>query len=179
MTNDDVLKDMVENELPCFIAGGFVRDTYFNRPVSDIDIFILGDHSSVTTKNLTSHYRENLTSYYRHRLGSNLPHVEELGKAYYDSHLKVFKLTHPNFLYDMNLIFTNDTSIEDVLNRFPVAISQCAIQLSNPDVLITTEAFDEIKDDPCIRIHNSKQAKDPYICKLKKKYEITYLGGVT
>lgn len=127
------------------LAGGSLRNWDYSRDANDLDIYIKVDEKANTSKLITSMYYDLDILYKNFTLPLNLTN-DKYNDVIVDSKNKIvsvfdlYNIDHylsTMFInsLDIQLIFHHYDSIPEVLNTFPVSISQIAYDPSNKEII--------------------------------------------
>lgn len=131
------------------VAGGAVRDMFFDKPIKDIDVFYWGELP--TTIKLAFE-------------------AEACDNEQYP--IDIFKCTHKGKFngVDVDFIKVKSTTIitEDVLQKFPCSISQICIWPQYPNVVRFTNLFKKTYDTHNLYFH--EDCSEVYYTNIQVKY---------
>lgn len=178
----DCLRDE-DKEHTVYIAGGWVRDNIYDKPIGDVDIVLIEREQGMSDGSLQRFIIRQcdgigiqadvklLTTEYP-KISGNIP-------------LTVLEIESDEFEYKVNILYyklqedayTGDPILY-ILDSFPYSICQCAINCYNHE-LVTTEAFDNNRAEypagmvvvPDVDRSDDNYARElKYIKKLNSKY---------
>ena len=150
----DILTKAKEQNLVAFIGGGYARDTILNKPIKDIDVFVLyADELSFLT--LTPEYGSvaNLGG-----SGGNLRDDVVYIEKYDDK--------------DVDVIYIEQSSILNVCYNFDTSICQCYTVMNDEGGLETyiSEDFKQYLDNNIIYLYKDIKSCDSHLDRIRAKF---------
>lgn len=151
-----------------FLAGGAVRDWYFNKPAKDLDIYI-NTHEG-------SDYRQTKLIVER-LLGST---VEQLGREdseKYASNPNLIRVVQTKY-FGMTVQLMFVANRKKIVQTFPLGICQCGMDWKGK--LYYTDAFkQEVKFKSLVLRNPAYKNGDKYIAKVKSYFpDYKYFGDI-
>ena len=147
-----------------WVAGGFIRDTTFVKPVKDLDVFILG-----ATKDTLGYFDKmarpmGVKRVSASRVSNDFSDINYVANPQV---LEVFRQEANIFLpYTIDFIFRKEKTVEELLKDFPVSISRCAYSLAYG--LHYDEAFMQTRSGKTIWVN--KGISPNYLHRIQDKY---------
>jgi len=154
-TVSDILTKAKEQNLVAFIGGGYARDTILNKPIKDIDVFVLSSLCPLAPTLELSCYgnRTNLGG-----SGGNLRDDVVYIEKYDDK--------------DVDVIYMDQESILNVCYNFDTSICQCYTILNDEGVLETyiSEDFKQYLDNNIIYLYKDISTCDSHLERIRAKF---------
>ena len=150
----DILTKAKEQNLVAFIGGGYARDTILNKPIKDIDMFVL---SSLDTLALT------LTPDY-----GSVTNLGGSGGNLRDDVVYIEKYDDK----DVDIIYMDQSSILNVCYNFDTSICQCYTVLNDEGGLETyiSEDFKQYLDNNIIYLYKDIISCDSHLDRIRAKF---------
>lgn len=151
----DILSKAKEQGLCAFVSGGFVRDTILNKPIKDIDIFILPTPDNFLSLDLPATYGS-----FRNIGGSGSNIREDVVGIQQYLQSKV------------DIIYLQQESPESSCYNFDCSICQCYAVLNDNgelEIRVSKDFMDYVNNN-IIYLYSDIQTTDNHINRIRDKY---------
>lgn len=163
------LKRLEQCNEDVFLAGGCIRDYYFNKPIKDYDIFVLNKNNYCELE-LHSIYDKNNLTFHTSKFYRNY----EDGVMRDDVHGVYQKINWDldfSITLDVDYIVMRSSSIEETIFNFDTSICQCYGVLEGDElVYYASEDFLEYERNNVIYFYPDIETCDGHIARVKKKF---------